>query len=588
MPAIQLLDEDLINKIAAGEVIERPASVVKELVENSLDAGASRIIVHIEDCGKKLIKVADNGHGMEEEDAKRSILRHATSKIRSADDLFNINTLGFRGEALASIAAVSQLSLITKQAEKMEGFNLVVEGGLVVSSGIIAAETGTSIEVRNLFYNTPARKKFLKTDAVELRHIIDVVTYYSLLNPAVSFRLVHEKHTLIDAPAVEDLRSNIASIYGIPMAKDLLDVYYETDEVKVRGFIGKPYQARNDKNQQALFINGRWVKNADVGQAVYDGFHSLLFHGKHPIYILKVQLDPEKIDVNVHPQKSEVKIEQREQVMKTVTEAVRKTLEDNNLIPIVNLEFEEQMSLRQKETKYSFEPEKQTVLKVKETAAVMQPSIQHEEALEASYEEPPLLVQKQRTLPELTLFGQIHKTFFVAETTGGVFFIDQHAAHERVLYEAFMEQFMDNSVQVQSLLQGEVIELSPADFVVARENLVAFKSFGFQAEEFGENSIVLKSLPSVFGRLQPKEAFLEFISALQDENNSLLAAKETIITRMACRAAVMAGDELTLYRMQEIINDLGTKEHPYTCPHGRPTIIKITADELEKKFRRKG
>src|SRR3989344_3256216 len=264
MTKIFLLDEALINKIAAGEVIERPASVIKELLENSLDAGATKITLEVEESGKKCIKITDNGEGMNAEDAERSILRYATSKIRSVDDLFSIKTLGFRGEALASIAAVSKLTITTKQKGELEGFVLWIEGGNILNRSIAAAEQGTSMEVRDIFFNTPARKKFLKTDAVELKHCLDVVTHYALANPKVTFKFIHDRTTLLHSQSTLEQRNTIASIYGIQVAKELLEVKYEDDKISIKGFISKPYQVRNDKNQQVLFVNGRWIKNTDL------------------------------------------------------------------------------------------------------------------------------------------------------------------------------------------------------------------------------------------------------------------------------------------------------------------------------------
>ena len=596
MPHIQLLDDDLINKIAAGEVIERPSSVVKELVENAVDAGATRIAVHIENCGKKLIQITDNGHGMDEENAKKSIIRHATSKIHKEDDLFSIHTLGFRGEALATIAAVSQMSIITKPEEGVEGFNIIVEGGLVVSSGIIAAEQGTSIEVRNLFYNTPARKKFLKTDAVELRHIIDVVTQYALANPSISFSLQHEKHSLLNAPQVQDQRSNIASIYGTQLAKELLEITYKDDHLTLTGFIGKPSQARNDKHQQILFVNNRAVKNVDISNAVHNAYHSMLFHGKYPIFFLSLTLDPFMVDVNVHPQKHEIKIDQIDMVKDVVMDAVNTVLKENNLIPTLNLEFEQPSSFVQKETKYSFEKSKQQVLDVEErnhTESIPTESSESMPPVEVYHDdqgqevEPTPQIPVKNSLPDMKLFGQMHKTFFIAETEGGAFFIDQHAAHERVMYEQFMVQLLKKQVATQRLLQGGMMDVSPSEKILIDTNKAELEQFGYLLEEFGQTSYVIKTVPSIFGRLQPLDSVKEMISSLE-KGNSIMELKETIITRMACRSAVMAGDELTNTWMQSILNELNRCDHPYTCPHGRPTIIKITADELEKKFKRRG
>lgn len=605
MPQISLLSEDLINKIAAGEVIERPASVVKELIENSLDAGATIINIEIKDSGKELIKVSDNGKGMDEEDAKNSILRHATSKIKNVDDLFAIQTLGFRGEALASIAAVSRLSITTKQKEKVEGFSLAVYGGNIVSSGIVGADQGTIIEVHNLFFNTPARKKFLKTDAVELRHIVDVVLRYALINNDVSFKLVHEGHQLLSSPAVENFRSNIASVYGINLARELLEVDYQDDSVRISGFVCKPHQARNDRTQQQVFVNNRWVKSDEITKGVYDSYHSLLFVGKHPVFVLNVEIDPEKIDINVHPSKTEIKIEQKKEVYDTVLKAVKATLEKNNLIPVTDFDYEQQLTfgtakeeVKKNEIKYPFEQSDQTVLNEKGRETVT-PASNFEGSFERSShvtpEEEVFVPEKEKNekaannvkLPPMKILGQVHKTFFVAETEGGTLFIDQHVVQERVLYEKFMEQLMNKKVAVQELLKGEVLEFTPSEKISLLENKEKLIELGFKLEEFGENSFILRTVPTLFGRLQPKELVFEVLDKLKEGKNKLEEVQEEIITRMACRASVKAGDELSIPQMQKLLDELSKAKLPYTCPHGRAVLIKVNVDELEKKFRRK-
>ncbi|MBI4151944.1 DNA mismatch repair endonuclease MutL, partial [Candidatus Woesearchaeota archaeon] len=342
---ITILSEEVINKIAAGEVIERPASVVKELVENSLDAGATKIVVEIERHGKGLIRITDNGQGMSPEDAAKSILRHATSKITSADDLFSIRTLGFRGEALASIAAISRFILITKTAGEIAGFRLHIEGGSILQSGIAPSEQGTTMEIRDLFYNTPARRKFLKTDAVELRHIIDVVTQYALANPSASFTLKHNHHELFHSPTTSNVRNTIVSLYGIETAKELLEVEGKEDGISLTGLICKPYHARNDKHRQTLFVNGRWIKNHDLVKAVYDGYHSLLFVNRHPVFVLHLNLDPTKVDVNVHPQKSEIRLEQKEYICAFITKTVSACLQKHQLLPTVDVELRNATSI---------------------------------------------------------------------------------------------------------------------------------------------------------------------------------------------------------------------------------------------------
>jgi len=600
MSEINILSEDLINKIAAGEVVERPASVVKELIENALDADATSIIVEIKNSGQDLIRITDNGKGMNEVDARKSVLRHATSKVKTVEDLFSIGTLGFRGEALASIAAISQFSLITKQKDQLEGFNLVLEGGQVISEGAIGCDQGTTIEIRNLFFNTPVRKKFLKTDAVELRHIIDVVTHYALLHESVDFKLTHENHELLNAPSMGDQRSNIASIYGISIAKELLEIDYEDDLVRIEGLICKPLNSRNDRNQQVLFVNNRWVRSKELTDAVYEGYKSRLFVNKHPIFVLSLTLNPHNVDVNVHPQKMEIKIEQINEVSKVVTQSVIKTLEKHNLIPLMDVESEALTMGAEVRKTYTFEPSQQTTLKVEETTASYSDSYDlgsyvtpEEEVIEKGdynkISEPVKEVEQiVEKLPHMKIFGQVHKTFFVAETEGGVLFIDQHAAHERVMYEKFMKQFKDASVSVQELLQGGVLELTAAEKVLVEENIEELSVMGFSIEPFGGNTFILKSVPSVFGRLQSRDLFQVVLHELVIGRNTLQELKELIITRMACRSAVMAGDELTINEMTKILSDLQKTDFPYTCPHGRPTMIKTEAFELEKKFKRCG
>ncbi len=580
--AIHLLSEELINKIAAGEVIERPASVVKELVENSLDAGATRIIVDIRDSGKELIRVADNGLGMDEADAKASMLRHCTSKIFQAEDLFSIQTLGFRGEALSSIVAVSQLSLLTRQADALAGFNLVVEAGSFISSGTLGAEQGTTVDVRNLFFNTPARKKFLKSDAVELRHIVDVLAAYALANHRVSFKLSHEGHVLLHSPAAENLQDTIASVYGLGVAKEMLSVEYEDELLSLKGYIAKPYLARNDKTQQALFVNGRWIRNEDIAKAVYDGYHSTLFVNKHPVFVLAIRLNPVAVDVNVHPTKAQIKIEQKREVCDAVKHAVYSSLQKNNLIPV--LDFSAQQTVDDfVPAKYSFEKSSQRSLEIREESIPMRLNEESSE-VQVPEQEKPTEAVRHPSFPPLRLLGQVHKTFFVAETLGGLYYIDQHAAHERVLYEQFMEQHQD--VAVQHLLQPELMEFSVAERVIIEEHLDTLRRLGFILEPFEGNTYVVKTIPLLFGRLQPKEILYDVLGLLQEGRQKISETKEEIITRMACRAAVMAGETLSVLEMDAILQELATTKLPFTCPHGRPTLYKVPFEQLEKIFKR--
>ncbi|MEK6901081.1 MAG: DNA mismatch repair endonuclease MutL, partial [Nanoarchaeota archaeon] len=400
---------------------------------------------------------------------------------------------------------------------------------------------------------------------------------------------------LVHSPSVEDMRSNIASLYGILLAKELLEVQYDEQGIKVHGFISSPYRTRGDKSLQELFVNGRWVRNEDIMNAVYEGYHAALFVGTHPVVFLRVDVDPHTIDVNVHPTKAEIKIEQKEKVCEAVSRAVRQALEENNVIPQVNPVMEQQATLgtgmssalessAAKESYYSFEPSAQTVFRVAEGAAAMMPSddfgngpIEQEET---TWKQP------VSVFPAFRLLGQVHKTFFVAETLGGVYYIDQHAAHERVLYERFMEQYMKQGVEVQLLLQGEIIQFTAAETAVVEEQREELDQFGFQLEPFGTNTFVLKTIPLLFGRQQRKEVLYDVLEMLKERKQKVGETKEEIITRMACRAAVMAGEELTIVEMEQILRELGETQFPFTCPHGRPTILKVSVEELQKKFKR--
>jgi len=627
MPKIHLLSEEVINKIAAGEVVERPASVVKELVENALDAGATKIVVELKDSGKELISLADNGSGMEPEDAQKALLRHATSKITDAGDLSALSTLGFRGEALASIAAVAQVQLTTKTREAPEGFSLLAEGGKIMHSSICAAQHGTRIEVKNLFFSVPARKKFLKTDAVELHHCVDVVTRYAFIHPSVSFTLAHDGKTILQTPSTNDLQNTLVAVYGASAVRELVNIQYALGEISISGVVSSPYHVKNDNQQQTLSVNNRWVRSEEVTAAVYEAYHSLLFVNKHPLFVLHLKINPEKIDVNVHPNKLTIKFEQKELVQQVVKQAILEAFHKNNLFPTAKDNREEQQlafgaasfsSFAQGKSspKYSFEQSTQKTLGT-ENLEADNLELDYSEAENNPIEFPVTASLKSSTsiasiskvtsspeehkplsqlglyskLPPLRLLGQIHKTFFLAETEGGFVVIDQHAAHERVVYEQFMAQFMTEEVAVQEVLQGEILELSPAQSVLVERNLPLLQQFGFSLENFGMHSFVVKTIPSVLGRTQSKEVLLDIIAKLQEgEKNSLREVQEMqeeIVTRMACRAAVMAGEELTNERMKGILQELAQCKLPYTCPHGRPTMMKTEAEELERKFRRK-
>jgi DNA mismatch repair protein MutL len=587
---IKLLDDALINKIAAGEVVERPASVVKELVENSLDAGATTITVEIEEGGKSFIKVTDNGSGMEKEDALLCLERHATSKISTTEDLFNITTMGFRGEALASIAAVSQLLLRTKTKQNSVGTKILCSAGKIFETAETVMPAGTSIEVTDLFFNVPARKKHLKTMQTELRQITELMTKYVLAYPEYTFKLLHHNQEIIFSPSAKPLDA-LHTIYGKKIAAAMISVEYTQEDISVSGFISKPTLTRNDKTIQYIFINKRTVKNHIVTKAVYDAYHTLLHLDNHPLFILHVTINPKIIDVNVHPQKAVIRVEKEDELYQALFNAIRHTLDSAQLMPVVEEKPQPTQIMLQKQT--IVQEEKQSFMKP--LSLDLKPQEILEKALEKVNEieqkpispisSAPVVVKPDNRISTVKLIGKIHNTFYLAENELGLVIIDQHAVHERVLYEKFMQQYFDNAIHIQELLVPEEIEFSPAEMLLVKDNFKALEKLGFQFDEFGKNTMLLRTIPLVLGKHLPKEIVHEILQQLE-EKTAITFAKEEKLIRNACRAAVKANDVVHVQEMSSILQELQKCKQPFTCPHGRPTMIQFTIPELEKKFKR--
>ncbi|MBW3015971.1 DNA mismatch repair endonuclease MutL [Candidatus Woesearchaeota archaeon] len=570
MGKIQVLDDELVNKIAAGEVIERPASVVKELIENSIDAGASIITIELKEGGKSLIKVTDNGSGMSRDDVELSIMRHATSKISTADDLFNINSLGFRGEALASIAAVSNLKIITKQEDTLEGTKLLVSGSKILKLEPIGAPAGTTVEVSDLFFNTPARKKHLKIITTELNQITDIVTRYALIHPAISFKLIHDTKTIISSPATDDLLNNIVDIYGKDVAKNLIPVNHEKPKLSIKGFISKPQLSRASRDQQSIFVNNRYIKNKVITDALYDAYHTLLHLERHPVAILSIQIKPELVDVNVHPSKTEVRFSIENELYETIFTSVKEALASSDLIPESD-PSETQSVLVQTDKPKQKKAEKIYESKPEQTALA----------------EIKTVVKESPNIPELTILGLVHNCYILAEDKEGFLVIDMHAAEERCNYEKLMQQFKDKGIMTQELLSPVHFELTSVDASILKANLQLFDKFGFKIEDFGNNSFILRSAPLVIKRQLTKDSVLDIVDELRNSKfKTIEEIKEKIITRMACRKSVKQGERIEKAEMYKIIKELHSCELPYTCPHGRPTMIKFTKRDLEKRFKR--
>ncbi len=572
---IKILDENLINKIAAGEVIERPASVIKELIENAIDAKSTQIFIEIEQNGTKSTIVKDNGLGMEPEDAEKCFLRHATSKISKVEDLFAINTLGFRGEALASIAAVSNLTITTKAESSDEGLQIEIEGGKLKNKKSIGCPKGTIIEVKNLFFNTPVREKFLASPQTEIAHIINIVTRYALINPHIAFKLSHNHQQIINTNTSYDAKGNIINLYGGNIAKDLLMVKHMTPNISVRGYISKPSLIRNDKSQQSIFVNKRYIKDEIISKAIYDAYHGTLFTGKHPIFILDIIINPKTIDVNVHPTKEKIRLEQEKLVYQTIFNAIKGTLKQNDLTFL----SDKLGGLLSQKTISNKNPK----VKIKTRKSTQRFDLGRQEFFTETKED------KFSKLPNMNILGIVNKTYAIAEIEEGILLIDQHIIQERILYERFMKEYNDSKIETQSLLKSQMLELSPKEYHIIKKDLEKFKNLGFYLEDFGDNCVIIRSVPMIFKKIQPTDLIKSLTEELlnNNEKNSLEILKEEIIIKKACHSAIKAGDEISPIQLKHLLLELDKVENPYTCPHGRPIIVKITLSELEKFFRRR-
>lgn len=557
---IIILDEALINKIAAGEVIERPSSIVKELIENSIDAESTEIFIEAKEGGKSFLKINDNGAGMNKEDAKLSWHRHSTSKLKKADDLFSIHTLGFRGEALASMAAVSDLTIISKQEQDLSGIKINVLGGKEISVEKIGCKKGTAIIIKNLFFNTPARKKYLKSIEIELKFIIDIITRYALLYPEIHFKFIHNDNLVLNYPSVRDELANISFIYGKEIAKNLIEVSYE-NKFRISGYISKPTLNKSTKSMQSIFVNNRYVKkNSIISSAIEDAYHASMMVNRHPIVILKIEIDPKDTDVNVHPQKAEIRIQNEKYLYQDVYDAIKNKLGQSDLIP----DALEEKKIHDFGFEKSYLDTTQQQLLIKEN-----------------------LVMQTEKLSGIKILGIIHKTYIIAEIPGNLILIDQHAAAERILYEKFSKQLKDKKVITQELLNPEVLEISSKQFITIKSNLEKLKALGYIVEDFGNNTVLVRTVPVVLGRQFNKHMFLDFVDELdKGKLDSLDKFFHDKIARMSCRTAIKAGDVIELPEIKKYVEEIFSNNFPSTCPHGRPIVIKWSFYELEKMFKR--
>jgi len=593
---IRLLSSEVASQIAAGEVIERPASVVKELLENSLDAGAQTITITVEEAGKKLIEVADDGLGIPSAELDLAVSRHATSKLIRSDDLFSILTLGFRGEALASIGSVSRMIVTSRIKKEKEGARLKVEGGISSQPTKVGTAVGTTIRVEDLFYNVPARLKFLKTDVTERRAIDVLVTRYALAYPDKRFKLSDGKNVTLQTTGDGDRRAILAALYGVDVAKQMLEVMAQEDPltgsgqaaIRLTGFISPTSLTRSNRKEITFFINGRWVHDISLSTALLQAYHTLLMVGRYPMTALSLEIDPNEVDVNVHPAKAEVRFRSQDKVFSFVQRSVRKALLAYSPIPNVAPSLWGATRTAPSESRSTVE---------------LDWAIGHDEVLgseklsvnsnQSSVDSGQSIVNRQseivNRIPLMRLIGQIGATYLVAEGPDGLYLIDQHAAHERVLFEKLMAQHDMKNIPSQALLTPEVVTLPPQSANLLVNQLPVLQHFGFDVEEFGPNTFQVRSMPTLFTGSDPAVGLRALVEDFEEDETPLQNEIEARLAARVCkRMAVKGGQVLSNEEQRALLTDLEACDSPRTCPHGRPTMIHLSVELLERQFGRRG
>jgi len=590
---IRLLSPEVSSQIAAGEVVERPASVVKELLENSLDANANSISILIEDAGKKLIEVADNGFGIPSAELELAAARHATSKLVQSDDLFSIGTLGFRGEALASIGSVSRMTITSRVKDKKEGARLKVEGGMSGKVIKVGTTVGTTVRVEDLFYNVPARLKFLKKDVTERRTVDTLVTRYALAYPDKRFKLTEGKKTTLQTAGDGDRRTILASLYGVDVAKQMLEVMAEEEDYRLTGFISPTSITRSNRREITFFINGRWVQEIALNTALLQAYHTMLMVGRYPMSSLFLEIDPHEVDVNVHPAKAEVRFRSQDKVFSFVQRSTRKALLAYSPVPNVAPSLWGTTRTVPSESNSSSvgldwaighdKPIGGDQLAVNST----QFSGEKEEFKNQQSE-----VSDQQTfgrIPLMRLIGQVGATYLVAEGPAGLYLIDQHAAHERVLFEKLMAQREMQKIPSQVLLNPETVTLPPQAAKLLTEQLPVLNHFGFDVNEFGPNTFQVRAIPTLFSGGDSSAALRALVEDFEEDETPLQNEIEAKLAARVCkRMAVKGGQSLSNDEQRALLTELEACDSPRTCPHGRPTMIHLSVDMLERQFGRRG
>lgn len=609
MKRINVLDTETSDKIAAGEVVERPFSVVKELIENSIDAEAKNIIIEIFEGGQKSIKVTDDGTGIHPDDIEKAFLSHATSKISIIDDIFSIHTMGFRGEALPSIASVSETLLKSRIAENDYGKEISISGGKVNYIKETGCNKGTTIEVNNIFYNVPARQKFLKSSQRETALITDIVERLAIAHHDISFKLYSNGKKVLNTFSSDNMLDTIRTIYGKSVSDNLIKVESDTDTASVYGYIGNADLSRGSRNNQSIYINKRYVKNKLITTAVEKAYKSFLMINKFPYFVLFIETYPELVDVNVHPTKTEVKFQNDREIYKIVFDCVHGALRDsmkdtfmndietdNSLIGSVEkVQVELPLDLHgdfkentdNEESKYNYINDNHVDKYTAYTEAYSAPEPQSVNKPIDYPTSSKSCALSENKLPDLNIIGQFNKTYILAESNDCLYIIDQHAAHEKVLFEKYMNEIKYQHVISQILITPIILELDSNDFNYYVENKEIFKTAGFNIELFGDNTISIREVPLFLGKPDVKNLFMDIIDNLKELGTGKTSeVKYNVIAKRSCKAAVKANDVLNSDEMKALLKSMQKAEDPFTCPHGRPTIIKLTKYELEKKFKR--
>lgn len=645
---INILDDLTINKISAGEVVERPSSVVKELLENAIDSGATQIAVDIVDGGKKSIKISDNGCGILSSEVEKCFLRHATSKIQKIDDLYNLYSLGFRGEALASIAAVSNLEMTTKSEDEVVGTKIVLSGSKIVKKEPIGCKNGTTIIVKDLFFNTPVRAKFLKSTHAETINISDLVNKLAIGNPGVRLKYINNSKLMLNTPGDDKLINVIRSIYGKDITENLIELDYEDDKLKIYGYIGNNNIYRSNKNLQHIYINNRYVKSKVILDAVNESYKGIIPINKFAVCFLNIELNPNEIDVNIHPTKLEVKFQNEKDIYIAIRDIVKNKLLNISLIGKYkshtdnilesNLQNENKdiknksinhvnegyadkksnlLDVREKKEEYTVD-ERNDLSTFKSFKEALEEQKEQEKndyyndkgyTADKNYHVENLTFEQTNTeqkspiedetldkildnsqntsfrASDYKVIGTVLNTYIVLEKGTSMYLLDQHAAHEKILYEEYMKKFKNQNIDMQMLLDPIVLELSSVDMLDVEKNLNLFMKFGFEIEIFGNNHIMIRGVPNIFGAAQSEKFVFQIIDNIGDLESSY-DLKLDKIASMACRAAIKANDKIHFEEIDSLLSKMEKCENPFTCPHGRPSIVEISKKEIEKMFKR--